>query len=79
VGFLYLSVIFFRFMFLFYVFFRFPLFLVSVRSTKRKGKNQRAAAKSVDWIKAKKEKYRRLGKDVKTDSKYTGRRRPHAF
>jgi hypothetical protein len=66
--------------------FRFASFIVLLdfvllfnRSTKRKGKNQRAAAKSVDWIKSKKEKYRRLGKDVKTDSKYTGRRRPHAF
>jgi 18S rRNA (guanine1575-N7)-methyltransferase len=44
----------------------------------RRGK-QRQNAKSVDWIKNKKEKYRRQGKTVKTDSKYSGRKRPTAF
>ena len=32
-----------------------------------------------EWINRKKEKHRRQGKDVKLDSKYTGRKRPRAF
>jgi 18S rRNA (guanine1575-N7)-methyltransferase len=46
---------------------------------RRPGRKERVAPKSVDWIKKKKEKHRRLGKEVKNDSKYSGRRRPTAF
>lgn len=35
--------------------------------------------KSRDWVKDKKERRRRQGKEVRTDSKFTGRRRPTAF
>jgi len=45
---------------------------------KRKRRNQNdhtTSVKSADWIKRKKEKHRRRGKEVKRDSKYTGRRR----
>ena len=48
------------------------------RPLREKG-SHRAPAKSVDWIKNKKEKYRRLGKEVKSDSKYTGRKRADGF
>lgn len=34
---------------------------------------------SKDWIVAKKERRRRQGKEVREDSKYTGRRRPAKF
>jgi len=37
------------------------------------------AAKSREWIQAKKDRQRRQGKDVRPDSKYTGRRRRPAF
>lgn len=40
---------------------------------KRKGK--RSAVKSRDWVKDKKERQRRQGREVRPDSKYTGRKR----
>lgn len=46
---------------------------------RRKETAGRPKVKSVDWIKHKKEKGRRLGKQIKSDSKFTGRRRPKAF
>lgn len=46
---------------------------------KRKEKKGRPKVKSIEWIKHKKERNRRLGKEVKNDSKFTGRRRPSAF
>lgn len=45
----------------------------------RKGKVDRSAFKSRDWIMKKKERARLQGKKIKTDSKYTGRKRPDAF
>jgi len=42
----------------------------------RSGKNIKS---SRDWIKEKKERARRKGKEVRTDSKYTGRKRKHIF
>lgn len=44
----------------------------------RKGKN-RESVKVKDWVLAKKERYRKQGKKVKADSKFTGRRRPSKF
>ncbi|DBA00625.1 TPA: hypothetical protein N0F65_007754 [Lagenidium giganteum] len=44
----------------------------------RRGKG-REAIKRKDWVMAKKDRYRKQGKDVKADSKFTGRRRPAAF
>jgi|EP00161_Ancyromonas_sigmoides_P008569 18S rRNA (guanine1575-N7)-methyltransferase len=41
-------------------------------------KTDRVSVKSRDWIQAKKDRQRKQGKDVKSDSKYTGRKRgPH--
>ena len=37
------------------------------------------AHKGKDWILKKKDQYRQKGKEVATDSKYTGRKRPRAF
>ncbi|TYZ64632.1 hypothetical protein PybrP1_012143 [[Pythium] brassicae (nom. inval.)] len=44
----------------------------------RKGKG-RESVKAKDWVLAKKERYRKQGKKVKADSKFTGRRRPSKF
>ena len=44
-----------------------------------KGKKQRPAVKSVEWIMNKKDKNRRLGKAVKSDSKFSGRKRSSGF
>lgn len=44
----------------------------------RKGKG-REPVKAKDWVMAKKERYRKQGKKVKADSKFTGRRRPSKF
>eukprot|EP00826_Nyctotherus_ovalis_P049119 TRINITY_DN587_c0_g1_i15.p1 TRINITY_DN587_c0_g1~~TRINITY_DN587_c0_g1_i15.p1 ORF type:complete len:206 (+),score=72.10 TRINITY_DN587_c0_g1_i15:375-992(+) len=44
-----------------------------------KGKKDRSDFKSRDWIMKKKERARLQGKSIKTDSKYTGRRRPAAL
>ena len=46
---------------------------------KRKGKNTRPALKSKEWVEKKKESRRKQGKETKTDSKYTGRKRHAAF
>ena len=45
---------------------------------KKRGKN-RAPVKSRDWIVSKKERQRRQGKEVKKDTKFTGRSRPERF
>ncbi|KAG1714671.1 putative 18S rRNA (guanine-N(7))-methyltransferase [Nymphon striatum] len=39
----------------------------------------KSVKKTVTWIKSKKERQRKQGKDVKADSKYTGRKRPGHF
>ncbi|RLN56445.1 hypothetical protein BBP00_00008009 [Phytophthora kernoviae] len=44
----------------------------------RRGKG-RESIKAKDWVLAKKERYRKQGKKVKSDSKFTGRRRPGKF
>ncbi|TDH72619.1 hypothetical protein CCR75_004292 [Bremia lactucae] len=51
-----------------------------------RGKNQRQrrgkgrdSIKGKDWVLAKKERYRKQGKKVKADSKFTGRKRPGKF
>jgi len=44
-----------------------------------RAKGNRPAPKSVEWIMSKKDKYRKLGKEVKTDSKYSGRKRAGGF
>lgn len=41
--------------------------------------NGRDSVKVKDWVLAKKERYRKQGKKVKADSKFTGRRRPSKF
>ena len=46
---------------------------------KRREKKERPMVKSLDWVKTKKEKHRRLGKEVKNDSKYTARKRSSGF
>lgn len=46
---------------------------------RREKKGQRPKVKSIEWIKHKKDRSRRLGKEVKNDSKFTGRRRPASF
>jgi 18S rRNA (guanine1575-N7)-methyltransferase len=42
----------------------------------RRTKDKRPAVKSRDWVLAKKEKQRAQGRDVRLDTKYTGRKRP---
>ena len=42
-------------------------------------KPQRPSVKSVEWIKNKKDQRRKAGKEVKNDSKFSGRRRPAPF
>jgi 18S rRNA (guanine1575-N7)-methyltransferase len=51
----------------------------AVLKKRKEKKPARAAVKSIEWIKNKKDKHRRLGKEVKTDSKFTGRRRASGF
>jgi 18S rRNA (guanine1575-N7)-methyltransferase len=46
---------------------------------KKKYHSANGMVKSKSWILAKKERQRKQGKDVKTDSKYTGRKRPARF
>ncbi|KAF1315802.1 Methyltransferase wbscr22, partial [Globisporangium splendens] len=41
--------------------------------------NGRDSVKVKDWVLAKKDRYRKQGKKVKADSKFTGRRRPSKF
>ena len=48
------------------------------RFAQHKG-NRRPAKKSRDWIQEKKERRRKQGKDVRKDSKYTGRKRKTKF
>lgn len=45
----------------------------------RRKKDKRTGFKSKEWIEKKKERYKKQGKDVKTDSKYTGRKRSAGF
>jgi len=45
----------------------------------KKGKSDRTSFKSKDWIVKKKERARLQGKTIKSDSKYTGRKRPAAL
>lgn len=47
--------------------------------TFKKSKQDRNIKKGKDWILAKKERHRKQGKEVRPDTKYTGRKRPHAF
>jgi len=49
---------------------------VEMRKTK---KGKRAPAKSYDWVVDKKTRMRKMGKEVKSDSKFTARRRPGGF
>jgi len=44
-----------------------------------KSKNSRPDKKSRDWVLDKKERQRRQGKEVRPDTKYSGRKRPKAF
>lgn len=46
------------------------------RISARHKKGVRTPLKSRDWVSAKKDRARRQGKDVRADTKYTGRRRP---
>lgn len=46
---------------------------------KRRGKTSRPAVKSKEWVEKKKESRRKQGKETKTDSRYTGRKRHAAF
>uniref|UniRef100_M4BEL1 Methyltransferase type 11 domain-containing protein n=1 Tax=Hyaloperonospora arabidopsidis (strain Emoy2) TaxID=559515 RepID=M4BEL1_HYAAE len=46
------------------------------RPRRVKGREQ---VKAKDWVMAKKERYRKQGKKVKSDSKFTGRKRPGKF
>lgn len=48
-------------------------------TSKREQARGKSVKKSRDWIVNKKERQRRQGKEVKEDSKYTGRRRSKAF
>jgi 18S rRNA (guanine1575-N7)-methyltransferase len=45
----------------------------------KRGKKERVAVKSRDWVLAKKERQRKQGKNVRRDTKYTARRRPMKF
>jgi 18S rRNA (guanine1575-N7)-methyltransferase len=46
---------------------------------RRSNKPQRLAPKSAEWIKNKKDQRRKAGKEVKSDSKFSGRKRPTSF
>jgi 18S rRNA (guanine1575-N7)-methyltransferase len=54
-----------------------------VARTSQKGKSAKSGArlvkKSTEWIKKKKDRHKKQGKDVKGDSKFTGRRRARGF
>ncbi|CAD5124425.1 unnamed protein product [Dimorphilus gyrociliatus] len=52
---------------------------VAGRERTKKLRNQKVLKKSKDWIIAKKERRRRQGKEVRPDSKYTGRKRKPRF
>ena len=49
------------------------------RNRSKKKRGGRESVKAKDWIMAKKTRQRKQGKEVKRDSKFTGRRRPGAF
>lgn len=51
------------------------------RETKpqKRHSNKKGSLKTKDWIEKKKERRKKQGKDVKNDSRFTGRRRPAAF
>jgi len=49
------------------------------RETSKKGKKHRVAVKRRSWVLEKKERQRRQGRDVREDSKYTGRKRRPKF
>eukprot|EP00695_Tsukubamonas_globosa_P003394 TRINITY_DN609_c0_g1_i1.p1 TRINITY_DN609_c0_g1~~TRINITY_DN609_c0_g1_i1.p1 ORF type:complete len:284 (+),score=81.86 TRINITY_DN609_c0_g1_i1:58-909(+) len=46
---------------------------------RRKRRTERTSVKGKDWVKAKKEKQRAHGKEVRPDSRYTARKRPTRF
>ena len=46
---------------------------------KRHIKSSKNAKKGAEWIMKKKARYKRQGKDVKSDSKFTGRTRSRGF
>lgn len=48
-------------------------------SSSRSHRGERPLPKSREWIVKKKERQRKQGKEIKGDSKYTGRRRPTRF
>jgi len=48
-------------------------------SSRSKGKKKRSGVKSRDWVKEKKERQRRQGREVRPDTKYTGRKRGPKF
>ncbi|KAF2076790.1 hypothetical protein CYY_001916 [Polysphondylium violaceum] len=52
---------------------------VNRRRDRRKGGKATIVKKSKDWIKGKKERQRKQGKEVKSDSKFTGRKRGPRF
>lgn len=45
----------------------------------RRKRGDKPLKKSREWILAKKERARKQGKEVRPDTKYTGRKRPHRF
>lgn len=55
------------------------LFVRPDRYNRNNKNNDRVGIKSIEWIHKKKQKQRALGKDVKRDSKYTGRSRGPKF
>ena len=54
-------------------------FLGKRARTKKRAERERAPLKSRNWVLAKKESQRKQGKDVRTDTKYTARRRPESL
>ena len=53
--------------------------LIFISSNRRKGKKTKQGIKSVEWIVQKKERRRKQDKEVKSDSKFTGRKRAGGF
>lgn len=51
----------------------------TVTARERKGNNKWKNPKDKEWVQKKKERMRAQGKTVKSDSKYTGRKRSHGF
>lgn len=52
---------------------------VSIRRQRRKDLRNKPPKKSRQWVLEKKERKRRQGREVRPDTKYTGRRRPGGF